>query len=223
MKCTKCGFVSFDYLSECKKCATSLAGTREALGLATAKPAIPSFLGSLLKDYEKPPAQSVPESAGSNLPSFDFADEFDNHPAEEVAPPGQTEGGDLNLLEISDEELEFLIEAGMDDKGEAQPEDTVVDPAKDAVADTVAGPGRVARDDSDDLTLDFAVASPHDKSKGPETPKQAIPASSAAEEESLQIELTDQDLETLLTELEHSGPNQKKVDPEAEIEPEKPK
>lgn len=76
MKCNKCGYVSFDYLSECKKCGVSLEATREGLGFGTAKPNVPSFLGALLKDYVKPPEEPAAEEPESGF-SFDFADEFD--------------------------------------------------------------------------------------------------------------------------------------------------
>jgi len=54
MKCTKCGYVSFDYLSECKKCRTSLTAARDGFGFAGEKPTVPFLLGSLLSVYESP-------------------------------------------------------------------------------------------------------------------------------------------------------------------------
>jgi hypothetical protein len=49
MKCDKCGFVSFDYLSECRRCSADLTGTRELLGFSTLKSEVPFLLGALLK------------------------------------------------------------------------------------------------------------------------------------------------------------------------------
>ncbi len=221
MKCTKCGFVSFDYLSECKKCGMSLAGTREALGLAAAKPAIPSFLAPLMKDYKEPPPQSAPDTAQTNLPSFDFSDEFDTHPTGEEPAQAGNEAGDSGLLEISDEELDFLIESDVDDKGQPQAEDKAAQPVRDAMAETVADPAKAAGIDTDELVLDFDDISLPDFSDIDEPPKEKIaaaaealkvPEPATAEDESLQIELSEQDLEMLLTELEHPV-SSKKTDP----------
>lgn len=48
MKCHKCGFVSFDYLSECKKCGINLEGSRSLLGMMDFKPSMPFFLGAMI-------------------------------------------------------------------------------------------------------------------------------------------------------------------------------
>ena len=50
MRCHKCGYISFDHLSECKKCGVDLVATRDKLGLAFMKPSEPFLLGSLIKD-----------------------------------------------------------------------------------------------------------------------------------------------------------------------------
>jgi hypothetical protein len=50
MKCQKCGFVSFDYLSQCKKCGADLTAVREKLGFSALKSDVPFLLGTLLKD-----------------------------------------------------------------------------------------------------------------------------------------------------------------------------
>lgn len=85
MKCSKCGFVSFDYLSECGKCGTDLADTREALGFDAAKPAVPFFLGALLRDYVKPAGSPEKEVEGGSPSetnfSLDFGEENDQQDA----------------------------------------------------------------------------------------------------------------------------------------------
>ena len=50
MKCQECGFVSFDYLSECRRCGADLTEIRERLGFSTLKSEVPFLLGALLKD-----------------------------------------------------------------------------------------------------------------------------------------------------------------------------
>jgi hypothetical protein len=48
MKCHKCGFVSFDYLADCKKCGVNLEGARSILGMLDFKPTMPFFLGAMI-------------------------------------------------------------------------------------------------------------------------------------------------------------------------------
>lgn len=63
MKCPKCGFISFDYLSECKKCSANLVPVREKLGFSAFKPAMPAYLGVLLDGS----SDTVPvDGAGKN-------------------------------------------------------------------------------------------------------------------------------------------------------------
>jgi hypothetical protein len=50
MKCSKCGFISFDYLSTCKKCGTNLSQARSGLGFSESVPAPPAFLKVMLED-----------------------------------------------------------------------------------------------------------------------------------------------------------------------------
>jgi len=119
MRCVKCGYVSFDYLSECKKCSTSLTVARNDLGFFGAKPAFPSLLGSLLGNYE-PSAQ--PENIFSeteSLPSFSFPEQIDDAPPQEKTENQETPSAainfdlseeDFSLLDLSDEELELLID-----------------------------------------------------------------------------------------------------------------
>src|SRR5208337_2396998 len=115
MKCAKCGYVSFDYLSECKKCRTSLADTREGLGFFAAKPAVPSLLGSLLSDYEHPVKQDSAPVESEISTAFALGDGFGGgfwqanpesgaaQAATAVAHPDEPEE-DFSLLDLSDQE-----------------------------------------------------------------------------------------------------------------------
>ncbi len=47
MKCPKCGYVSFDYLDQCKKCGQNLIELRKRLGIIPVKPR---------DSYELPPS-----------------------------------------------------------------------------------------------------------------------------------------------------------------------
>ncbi|MCU0573375.1 MAG: hypothetical protein MUC41_10310 [Syntrophobacteraceae bacterium] len=48
MKCHKCGFVSFDHLSDCRKCGVNLEGSRTLLGMLDFRPTMPFFLGAMV-------------------------------------------------------------------------------------------------------------------------------------------------------------------------------
>lgn len=102
MKCEKCGYVSFDYLSECKKCGIDLSALRDGMGFPAVKPQPPSFLESILKDRSggtrEPKQEAV--SFESTLPPLDLDDE----PADAMIPL-QTESSEEILLE--DTEIKF--------------------------------------------------------------------------------------------------------------------
>ncbi len=50
MKCVKCGYISFDYLSVCKKCGVSLNQARSGLGFIESKPEPPEYLKALIDE-----------------------------------------------------------------------------------------------------------------------------------------------------------------------------
>ena len=123
MRCTKCGYISFDYLSECKKCRTSLADAREGLGFFAAKPAVPSLLGSLLSDYEHLVKQeSAPVENAISTAFYGFGGGlWQTNPGSSaaqattaIANPDESEEEeeDFSLLDLSDQELELLIDKG---------------------------------------------------------------------------------------------------------------
>ncbi len=68
MKCHKCGFVSFDYLSDCKKCGVNLEGTRSLLGMMDFKPTMPFFLGAMISTK---PSGANGGSTGLGAPTAD--------------------------------------------------------------------------------------------------------------------------------------------------------
>ncbi len=121
MKCIKCGYTSFDYLSECRKCGTSLAAARDVLGFSATKPEIQSLLGSLLGDFLSPVKQAGEVAEPAISASFDFGEGLTSEsnlikPETAVGQPaspilGPDEGDeDFSLLDLSDDELELLIE-----------------------------------------------------------------------------------------------------------------
>jgi len=130
MRCAKCGYISFDYLSECKKCRTGLAAARESIGFLAAKPSVPFLLGSLLSVYEAAPLPESGAVEAQTLTSFNFpeeaaappspideaGEEFSRETQESavdspspVAASSDVAEEDFSLLDLSDEELELLI------------------------------------------------------------------------------------------------------------------
>ncbi len=121
MKCIKCGYVSFDYLSECKKCRTSLTAARDGFGFAGGKPTVPFLLGSLVSIYESPALtesavveteMTAPFSFGEGVGDgfrLEKPESQTGETASPVASPDESDE-DFSLLDLSDEELELLID-----------------------------------------------------------------------------------------------------------------
>lgn len=147
MKCHKCGYTSFDYLSECKKCGVDLTSVRDGLGFWAVKPTVPFFLGLLLKDQAggvTPGREALMgETPAETLPEIEFDDNFDmeedfvlsgeltggaepsseqSHDKVTLGPTGKDAGVTDEVLEISDEELnQFMEEAGQGKAPEMEP------------------------------------------------------------------------------------------------------
>lgn len=103
MRCQKCGFHSFDYLSACKKCGSDLSSIRDSLGLLGVKPQIPFFLNVLLRspgEMPKVPAMAAPSPMfGDAMPQRGF-----------VPQPKPEENPDLVIDGLDEAEFEPLIE-----------------------------------------------------------------------------------------------------------------
>jgi hypothetical protein len=219
MKCVKCGYVSFDYLSECKKCRTSLAALRESFGFSSANPAVPFLLGSLLRNYE-PQAMQKSDIIEAEIPlTLDFGEPFDeevgaaksggeNSTGQLIPDPGEAEE-DFTLLDLSDEELELLIDkdtfAPDGVKAQDHPgSDMKVSGRAPASAEPQMDGDLFQGLDWDEQFPDFKDNSPviaEGPSEVKSPPDQAVqqPAESADE---FVIEISENDLESLLKELD---------------------
>ncbi|MGC9196316.1 MAG: hypothetical protein ACP5IL_12810 [Syntrophobacteraceae bacterium] len=132
MKCAKCDYVSFDYLSECKNCHASMEAVRARFRFPAAKPKALSLLGSLLSaptaEVEHPPAAAQsPISDDSSLEqesaiTFDEGFQIDSVTTGEEFSATDATNEDFSLLDISDEELGTLI-VEHDEFGKGQRED----------------------------------------------------------------------------------------------------
>jgi hypothetical protein len=117
MKCQKCGFVSFDYLSECRACGADLNTVRQRLGFSALKSEVPFLLGTLLKGGGK--SESRQEWGDEEAGDFDLGTSSglgSGHlpslqPIPEKPRPVSTDA--LELVDRAEDEL--LIELSEDD------------------------------------------------------------------------------------------------------------
>ncbi len=136
MKCHKCGFVSFDYLSECKACGADLTGSRQRLGFPALKSEIPFLLGTLLKGgktsenrQEKIDAKvedlDLRASSGLSLEELVDLKPTTQRPASApVDEPEIVDGGEDDLLiELTEADFEALIDTEKTPGGKDPPKD----------------------------------------------------------------------------------------------------
>lgn len=216
MKCTKCGYVSFDYLSECRKCGANLLQVRDGLGFGSAKPAVPSFLAGMLEDNAIPAAKDEGDSRPEKgEPTLDFGEEFAVPDLDEARDDDSTaafaqqadghlserrERGEFNLVDLSDVELDLSI----DDGAEVE-----VEPKLD-IAPELDGDLKLDLDPQLDAELELepqletewdSERGEEGKSSGSAEDQSALPGN-----EPLVVELSENELEDLLSELEKSSP-----------------
>ena len=67
MKCVKFGYISFDYLSVCKKCGVSLNQARSGLGFLESKPEPPDILKALIDDGGAPDRADAAAKTGASV------------------------------------------------------------------------------------------------------------------------------------------------------------
>jgi hypothetical protein len=103
MKCSKCGFISFDYLSTCKKCGTNLSQARSGLGFSDSMPSPPAFLKALVEDVSSTAGEGTRREAKASAIS---------RPSSEAAP---TPGDEISLNGLlADESLSVALDAHED-------------------------------------------------------------------------------------------------------------
>ncbi|MCU0589649.1 MAG: hypothetical protein MUF52_16050 [Syntrophobacteraceae bacterium] len=124
MKCNKCGFVSFDHLSDCKKCGVNLVGARTLLGMLDFKPTMPFFLGAMVHARPEGPSGTpvarVEAPAPAGLPGMDFGGdleiEIDGDGLADLSQPENRAGQDLfPNIELPEG---FSLSLGDEEKGD---------------------------------------------------------------------------------------------------------
>lgn len=228
MRCPKCGYNSFDYLSECGKCHTDLSKVRLELGFTNVKPTMPAWLGSLIR--EEPPSARV-EKAGQAT-ATDLDDLLQASLLTADGPPELSLADDSMPAEVAGEPIEFELDdadlpllAGVGGKRGEEPVSIESPAAEETLpvevkADIAPPPSaEMTIDLSDDLhdwsLLDLQMdegegpalnglgAAENAAGAGPAAAPRDKPGTAVADETI--IELSEEDLEGLLLELEGGG------------------
>lgn len=199
MRCPKCGFNSFDYLSECRKCGADLTKTRQELGFKSGKPAMPFLLERLLKEHKdaEPDANKATElDAFADLqhPSLALEDDLSISPgtakdtAEDAggidffdgAQPPPVKAAKASSQPLEDDEINFDLSGEQADWS--------------------------FLDEQLDENLLSQLGQAEEISKPPALSDSAKKSRRQADEEAV-IELSEEDLEVLFLELKESEKN----------------
>jgi hypothetical protein len=113
MRCHKCGFISFDHLSECKRCGVSLIAIRDGLGMMPFKPDVPSLLGSLLGESDKKSEEMISRAPAGDTSSISSTAHISEPQSGSIDLLPQVSRGDVieeNLvIELPDDDLQDLL------------------------------------------------------------------------------------------------------------------
>jgi hypothetical protein len=192
MRCNKCGYISFDYQTECKGCGASLAGVRDELGLPAAKPSLPFSLGSLTKEIKSKTGEMkglvLDDSYDSTLPDIEFGDEFQGGPtapAAPAAPPSTSSAARVSMEDLF----------AQSSPGAGKTEDFALD--LDFLDEGQTPQGQAAK---------AAPASAGEKKVGQfikeaDLRPSAPPKAAGAADDNMVIEISDHDLENILEDL----------------------
>jgi hypothetical protein len=120
MKCSKCGYISFDYNQVCPKCNKEISGDQGKLNLPAFRPDPPSFLGALTGEHNESQVNLSIDS-GSVMGGQD----------EEDADLEDSVVMESEEMSLDDEEdLDISLEA--EDTGEFE------EPAEDVITESVS-------------------------------------------------------------------------------------
>lgn len=211
MRCPKCGYVSFDYLAQCKKCSRELADVRQMLNLPDVKPEVPFLLGSLVgESYEGGGGQGgLPLTQETDL-ELEGIELNEPAPLEETVDIQDLEGRGIDMREAesldtgSTEEAEVSLEeleagGAAEDSGEEEGFlGLELELDEESRAAEVAGEewpelDLSAEDSSEEMELgDLSLDEPGADAGEP----------AAANEKELELDLSEEDLSALVRELE---------------------
>jgi hypothetical protein len=193
MKCNKCGFISFDYLSECRGCGADISAVRDELGFLPVKPDLPFFLNFLVKAPKvKMPEINLPEAGDpydSSLPEIEFGDD-----AEVDSTPGRDGGAALQTspARVSMEDFGAGHMDGLSVDLDFEPEsDGKIVPAAAAGSPLEAAVQDLSREELNRIMADL-------EANVPAGPSQSVKVKGG----DLDMDLSEHDLANLLEQLE---------------------
>jgi len=137
MKCPKCNYTSFDYLTECKKCGQLLDEVKKRLNLQLSKPTIN------IEETVDPEAESIVKESATNE---EKTDPFANQEAS-LADAGKQEEDELITVSMATESLPPL--EGLGTMGAIQDEDSLVKEKDDIGFESVQA------EESQEITTEF--------------------------------------------------------------------
>ena len=205
MRCPKCGYNSFDHLAQCKKCGIDLTRTRQELGMLHVEPTNPFFLGALLGDDSKPKPKDE-KIFEEPLIFDDFEESSPSHKEEAIAPDflqSQKEGKPLS----APSEATTKTRLPPAKAGPAEDDDFSIE-LSDELADWSFLDEQMGEPPSG-LTEDVKGTEDGPKQSAETIPK---PKPRAEGDDDNVIELSEEDLEGLLLELDDTGKEKDKGD-----------
>jgi hypothetical protein len=207
MRCSKCGYVSFDHFNNCPKCSKDISSSREDLNLLDFRPEVPFLLGSLVGEMEGGGAQqelsltqeTELELGGLGMSEPSASEGIDMGDLD--IPSEENSSDEVSLSDIALDDLETIEASSLGDAegGEMQLDD---------LAELSPGDSSVAEEDEGFLGLEIEseeesfddLGSLEDEiSLEPEAAAETAPADPGAE---LELDLNDDDLSALAKELE---------------------
>ncbi|UCG22262.1 MAG: hypothetical protein JSU80_06720 [Deltaproteobacteria bacterium] len=207
MRCSKCGYVSFDHLNNCPKCSKDLSTVREDLNLLDFRPEVPFLLGSLVGEMEGGGGQqelsltqeTELELGGLGMGEPSASEGIDMGDLE--IPSEDNSSDEVSLSEIALDDLETIEASSMGDAegGELQLDD---------LAELSSGDSSAAEEDEGFLGLEIEADGDSFGDLGgfedeislePEASAESATADPGAE---LELDLNDDDLSALAKELE---------------------
>ena len=165
MKCTKCGYMSFDFNQVCPKCSKDVSDVRDKMGLPAYRPSPPALLGALVGEADDSSIGLGLEGGGGLASAGVDMSPEDSQAIEAMEEAFQdSQSLELPSQEASDDlDIADLITVSPEDIAESEAELGGDDLASlDLGEETVAAPDEAAEEDValdiEDLELDAEPA-----------------------------------------------------------------
>ncbi|UCG14167.1 MAG: hypothetical protein JSU72_06805 [Deltaproteobacteria bacterium] len=229
MRCPKCGYFSFDYLQQCKKCSRELTDVHEELNLLDFNPKVPFLLGTLVGqmhgiDAGSPHPMSLAQETELELAGLDTGEPSGIEGTVDMSGITQTMDGEpveeMELSEIAFEGLETTdkgVDGGVVDledftgdggeaAGHAEEDEGFmgleIDMNQGLSQDSGTVEETLSMDDMSELDLGSVDDESFDLSEMGETRAEDAEQTMVSSEPALELDLSEDDLSALAKELE---------------------